>query len=119
MKAVSVVNFLEMYSSFSSANQVQFHLPLKMSCSTRLSRLEQFRKTTLIILLKCVHTSTIQSFVFSLRLSFQVGLARAARTDAGVHAAGNVVSLKMIITIPGVEDLVASINEQLPPAIRV
>ena len=25
----------------------------------------------------------------------------------------------MIITIPGVEDLIASINEQLPPAIRV
>ncbi|KAF8817434.1 pseudouridine synthase [Phlegmacium glaucopus] len=49
----------------------------------------------------------------------KVGLARAARTDAGVHAAGNVVSLKMIITIPGVEDLIASINEQLPPAIRV
>ena len=54
-----------------------------------------------------------------LGLPSQVGLARAARTDAGVHAAGNVVSLKLIITIPGVEDLIASINEQLPPAIRV
>jgi hypothetical protein len=49
----------------------------------------------------------------------QVRLARAARTDAGVHAAGNVVSLKLINIIPGVDDLIASINEQLPPAIRV
>jgi len=55
----------------------------------------------------------------SILMSTQVGLARAARTDAGVHAAGNVVSLKMIITIPGVEDLITSINEQLPPVIRV
>lgn len=49
----------------------------------------------------------------------KVGLARAARTDAGVHAAGNVVSLKMIITIPGVKDIVSRINEELPPEIRV
>ena len=49
----------------------------------------------------------------------QVGLARAARTDAGVHAAGNLVSLKMIITIPGVRDIVARINEELPPEIRL
>ncbi|KAF8159540.1 pseudouridine synthase [Crassisporium funariophilum] len=49
----------------------------------------------------------------------KVQLARAARTDAGVHAAGNVVSLKMIVAIPGVKDLVATINEQLPPEIRV
>lgn len=52
-------------------------------------------------------------------MNIQVSLARAARTDAGVHAAGNVVSLKMIITIPGVSDLVAKINEELPPEIRV
>ncbi|PPQ63809.1 hypothetical protein CVT24_009804 [Panaeolus cyanescens] len=49
----------------------------------------------------------------------KVGLARAARTDAGVHAAGNLVSLKMILTIPGVKDLVARINEELPPEIRL
>ncbi|KAJ2934853.1 hypothetical protein H1R20_g2270, partial [Candolleomyces eurysporus] len=49
----------------------------------------------------------------------KVSLARAARTDAGVHAAGNVVSLKMIITVPGVKDLVARINEELPPEIRL
>ncbi|EAU90525.1 pseudouridylate synthase [Coprinopsis cinerea okayama7 len=48
----------------------------------------------------------------------KVALARAARTDAGVHAAGNVVSMKMISTIPGVPDLVAAVNEQLPPEIR-
>ena len=49
----------------------------------------------------------------------KVGLARAARTDAGVHAAGNLVSLKLITQIPGVSDLVAAINKQLPPEIRV
>ena len=50
---------------------------------------------------------------------FQVNLGRAARTDAGVHAAGNVVSIKMIINVPGVVDLVTRINEELPPEIRV
>ncbi|KAF9525339.1 pseudouridine synthase [Crepidotus variabilis] len=49
----------------------------------------------------------------------KVGLARAARTDAGVHAAGNLVSLKMILTIPGVDDIVARVNEELPPEIRL
>ncbi|KAF6761630.1 pseudouridine synthase [Ephemerocybe angulata] len=49
----------------------------------------------------------------------KVSLARAARTDAGVHAAGNVVSLKMIVTVPGVKDLVAHINSELPPEIRL
>jgi tRNA pseudouridine38-40 synthase len=51
--------------------------------------------------------------------SFQVNLGRAARTDAGVHAAGNLVSMKLITAIPGVEDFVARINEELPPEIRV
>ncbi|KAG6886242.1 hypothetical protein C0993_010804 [Termitomyces sp. T159_Od127] len=49
----------------------------------------------------------------------KIGLARAARTDAGVHAAGNLVSLKMITTIPGVPDVVSRINEELPPEIRL
>ncbi|KAH9926961.1 pseudouridine synthase [Fomitopsis serialis] len=49
----------------------------------------------------------------------KVSLGRAARTDAGVHAAGNVVSLKLINAIPGVSDLVARINEELPPEIRL
>jgi len=49
----------------------------------------------------------------------QIGLARAARTDAGVHAAGNLVSLKMITTVPDVPDLVARINDELPPEIRL
>ncbi|KAG6866591.1 hypothetical protein C0991_002079 [Blastosporella zonata] len=49
----------------------------------------------------------------------KIGLARAARTDAGVHAAGNLVSLKMITTIPDVPDVVARINEELPPEIRL
>ena len=49
----------------------------------------------------------------------QVNLGRAARTDAGVHAAGNLVSLKMITAVPGVPDIVAHINAELPSEIRV
>ncbi|PIL24877.1 hypothetical protein GSI_12764 [Ganoderma sinense ZZ0214-1] len=49
----------------------------------------------------------------------KVKLGRAARTDAGVHAAGNVVSMKLINIIPGVPDLVSRINKELPPEIRL
>ena len=49
----------------------------------------------------------------------KVSLGRAARTDAGVHAAGNLVSLKLITQIPGVPDVVGAINRSLPPEIRV
>lgn len=49
----------------------------------------------------------------------KVSLARAARTDAGVHAAGNVVNMKLITSPPGVNDLVAVVNSNLPPDIRV
>ena len=49
----------------------------------------------------------------------KVNFHRAARTDAGVHAAGNLVSMKMITAIPGVPDLVAHINAELPPEIRL
>jgi len=56
-------------------------------------------------------------------LQFQVSLGRAARTDAGVHAAGNVVSLKLITSIPSLNEagisLVTHINSCLPPQIRV
>uniref|UniRef100_A0A3Q3XG22 Pseudouridylate synthase 1 homolog n=1 Tax=Mola mola TaxID=94237 RepID=A0A3Q3XG22_MOLML len=45
------------------------------------------------------------------KMSFQ----RCARTDKGVSAAGQVVSLKLWL----IEDLVAKINEHLPPQIRV
>ncbi|KAF2431764.1 pseudouridine synthase [Tothia fuscella] len=41
---------------------------------------------------------------------------RCARTDKGVHAAGNVISLKLIIEEP---DIVEKINEHLSPQIRV
>lgn len=41
---------------------------------------------------------------------------RCARTDKGVHAAGNVVSLKLIVEDP---DIVQKINEKLSPQIRV
>lgn len=43
-------------------------------------------------------------------------LVRCARTDKGVHAAGNVVSLKLIVEDP---DLVKKVNEHLSPQIRV
>ncbi|KAL9622692.1 MAG: hypothetical protein Q9160_003002 [Pyrenula sp. 1 TL-2023] len=41
---------------------------------------------------------------------------RCARTDKGVHAAGNVISLKLIIED---SDIVSKINENLPSQIRV
>lgn len=44
------------------------------------------------------------------------GFMRAARTDKGVHAAGNVVSCKLIIED---EDIVQKINSHLPQQIRV
>ena len=43
-------------------------------------------------------------------------LVRCARTDKGVHAAGNVISLKLIIED---EDIVRKINNHLPPQIRM
>jgi tRNA pseudouridine38-40 synthase len=43
-------------------------------------------------------------------------LVRCARTDKGVHAAGNVISLKLIVEDPNV---VQNINEHLPAQIRV
>lgn len=44
------------------------------------------------------------------------GFMRAARTDKGVHAAGNLISLKMTIED---EDIIEKINANLPPTIRV
>ncbi|VEU22292.1 DEKNAAC103612 [Brettanomyces naardenensis] len=44
------------------------------------------------------------------------GFMRAARTDKGVHAAGNMISLKMIIEDDGIID---KINAELPEQIRV
>lgn len=53
----------------------------------------------------------------------KVDLQRAARTDRGVSAAGNVVSLKMITAVPGCENdpkaLTRKINQNLPPEIRL
>ncbi|EIW79322.1 pseudouridine synthase [Coniophora puteana RWD-64-598 SS2] len=49
----------------------------------------------------------------------KVSLGRAARTDAGVHAAGNLVSMKLITAIPGVPDFIERLNTELPPEIRV
>ncbi|KAI9723372.1 MAG: hypothetical protein M1812_001256 [Candelaria pacifica] len=43
-------------------------------------------------------------------------LVRCARTDKGVHAAGNVISLKLIVEDP---DIVQKINHELSPQIRV
>lgn len=44
------------------------------------------------------------------------GFQRAARTDKGVHAGGNVISLKLIIEDPEVKE---KINNELPDQIRV
>lgn len=44
------------------------------------------------------------------------GFMRAARTDKGVHAAGNVVSAKLIIED---SDIIEKINKELPDQIRV
>lgn len=43
------------------------------------------------------------------------GFMRAARTDKGVHAAGNVISCKLILE----EDTLSKINEALPAQIRM
>lgn len=43
-------------------------------------------------------------------------LVRCARTDKGVHAAGNVISLKLILEDP---EIVSKINANLPEQIRV
>ncbi|CCF60380.1 hypothetical protein KAFR_0K00250 [Kazachstania africana CBS 2517] len=44
------------------------------------------------------------------------GFMRSARTDKGVHAGGNLISLKMIIEDPEIKQ---KINEKLPEGIRV
>ncbi|KAG0290764.1 tRNA pseudouridine synthase 1, partial [Linnemannia gamsii] len=46
----------------------------------------------------------------------KVSMMRSARTDKGVHAAGNVVSLKMIVDI---DDVIGKINASLPEQIRL
>ena len=46
----------------------------------------------------------------------KAGLVRCARTDKGVHAAGNMISLKLIVED---EDIVEKINSELDPQIRV
>ncbi|KAJ3007916.1 tRNA pseudouridine synthase 1 [Thoreauomyces humboldtii] len=46
----------------------------------------------------------------------KIGFMRCARTDKGVHAAGQVVSLKMIIED---ENIVEKINSHLPEQIRI
>ncbi|ORX94955.1 tRNA pseudouridine synthase [Basidiobolus meristosporus CBS 931.73] len=46
----------------------------------------------------------------------KVGLTRATRTDKGVHAAGQLVSLKLIVED---SDILEKINESLPEDIRV
>ncbi|KAJ2850978.1 tRNA pseudouridine synthase 1 [Coemansia brasiliensis] len=45
----------------------------------------------------------------------KIQLQRAARTDKGVHAAGQVVSLKMIVEEP---DIISKLNKHLPAQIR-
>lgn len=50
----------------------------------------------------------------------QHGCTRAARTDKGVHAAGNVMAIKVMMgQSESPDDVVARINQHLPPDIRV
>ena len=52
----------------------------------------------------------------------KVGLQRAARTDRGVHAAGNLLSLKLILEpaeLPQGQNLIQYVNTLLPPIIRI
>lgn len=51
----------------------------------------------------------------------KVSLQRAARTDRGVHAAGNLLTLKLILEPPniGPGELVKAVNEKLPDLIRI
>lgn len=49
-------------------------------------------------------------------LTYKVSFLRAARTDKGVHASVNVISLKMIIEDP---DILDKINAELPKQVRV
>ncbi|KAF8918019.1 tRNA pseudouridine synthase 1 [Dissophora ornata] len=46
----------------------------------------------------------------------KISMMRSARTDKGVHAAGNVVSCKMIVDM---DDVVGKINSHLPEQIRI
>lgn len=46
----------------------------------------------------------------------KVSLVRCARTDKGVHAAGNMLSLKLIVED---ENILEKINDHLPPQIRI
>lgn len=52
----------------------------------------------------------------------KVGLQRAARTDRGVHAAGNLLTLKLMLeppSLPDGQDLTAYVNTLLPDQIRI
>jgi tRNA pseudouridine38-40 synthase len=48
----------------------------------------------------------------------KTGWNRAARTDKGVHAAGQIISLRLMVKPNGYNELTAAINSHLPPAIR-
>lgn len=82
----------------------------------------------LLTLIRNHHEKTIEGDLFSAFVAAgaiskangddpkKSSLIRCARTDKGVHAAGNLISLKLIIEDP---DIVQKINEKLTPQIRV
>jgi tRNA pseudouridine38-40 synthase len=51
-------------------------------------------------------------------LGREVRVTAASRTDAGVHALGQVVALETEVPIP-VENLVRALNDHLPPAVSI
>lgn len=81
-----------------------------------------------LILIRNHHEKTIEGDLFSAFVAAgaiskangddpkKSSLMRCARTDKGVHAAGNLISLKLIIED---QDIVQKINEKLSPQIRV
>lgn len=69
-----------------------------------------------------VRSQTRNSFDHAKRSFRQVSLMRAARTDAGVSAAINVLNLKLILSPPSMPEggsLEEHINSFLPPAVRI
>lgn len=53
------------------------------------------------------------------RPSVQTGLNRAARTDKGVHAAGQVITLKLMVEPEGEQEALDAINRHCPGDVRV
>jgi tRNA pseudouridine38-40 synthase len=63
-------------------------------------------------------TDPIKVKCYNVYANVQSSFQRAARTDKGVHAAGNVISLKIMLGDNN-DDVVEKVNSFLPPQIRI